>query len=189
MYAEAAARLLVTGDTATATDHLRELRNTAQEALREMRLLIFELRPLALDKIGLAAALQARLDSVEMRGGMQTQLQIEGEQYAKRLPGLVEEELYHMAQEALNNVLKHANAQHVWVHLCFSDFETRVAIRDDGVGFAADTAGKGGLGLASLKERAEKIGASLKIESTPGVGTEIRVIVPATLLKEKKPGS
>ena len=186
MYAEAAARLLATGDTGTATEHLRELRNTAQEALREMRLLIFELRPLALDKIGLAAALQARLDSVEMRGGMQTQLQVEGEQHSKRLPGLVEEELYHMAQEALNNVLKHANAQHVRVRLCFSDFETLLVIRDDGVGFAAATSSNGGLGLASLKERAEKIGASLEIESKPDAGTEIRVIVPATFPKDKK---
>ena len=185
MYAEAAARLLSIGDTGTATDHLRELRNTAQEALREMRLLIFELRPLALDKIGLAAALQARLDSVEMRGGMQIQLQVEGEQHSKRLPGLLEEELYHMAQEALNNVLKHANAQHVWVRLCFSDVETLLAIRDDGVGFVTSTAGKGGLGLASLKERAEKIGAGLEIESIPGAGTEIRVIVPAASPKEK----
>ena len=68
MYAEAAARLLNIGDTDLATEHVRELRDTAQEALREMRLLIFELRPPLLAKIGLAAALQARLDSVEMRG-------------------------------------------------------------------------------------------------------------------------
>jgi PAS domain S-box-containing protein len=183
MYAEAAARLLVAGDTVTATDHLRELRNTAQEALREMRLLIFELRPLALEKIGLAAALQARLDSVEMRGGMQTKLHVDGEQDRQTLPSVVEEELYHIAQESLNNVLKHAGAQHVWVDLCFSPAETSLAIRDNGIGFTPSAVNNGGLGLASLKERAEKIGAILEIKSTPGTGTEIRVAVPASLTR------
>ena len=189
MYAEAAARLLDTGDMLTAAEHLRELRDTAQEALREMRLLIFELRPPALAKIGLAAALQVRLDSVEMRGGVQTELQVEGEQDSKRLPRTAEEELYHIAQEALNNILKHANAKHVCVHLRFSETETFLAIRDDGVGFALTAAGNGGLGLPSLKERAEKIEASLKIESKPGTGTEIIVVVPAGFSTESNPGN
>lgn len=178
MYAEAAARLLVAGDTATATDHVRDLRTTAQEALREMRLLIFELRPLALEKIGLAAALQARLDSVEMRGGIQTELHIDGEQYRQAMSHAVEDELYHMAQEALNNVLKHAGAQHVWINLRFSATEISLAIRDNGVGFAPISAKNGGLGFASLKERAEKIGATLEILSGVGTGTEVRVVVP-----------
>jgi PAS domain S-box-containing protein len=179
MYAEAAARLLDSGDTATAAGHLRELRDTAQEALREMRLLIFELRPPALAKIGLAAALQARLDSVEVRGGMQTELHVDGIQNPQHLSRAAEEELYHIAQEALNNILKHADAQHVWVNLGFSERETFLSIRDDGIGFVPTAAGNGGLGLASFKERAEKIEASLKIESKRGAGTEIIVVVPA----------
>jgi PAS domain S-box-containing protein len=187
MYAEAAVRILAAGDTATATEHLRELRDTAQEALREMRLLIFELRPPALTKIGLAAALQARLDSVEVRGGMRTELHIEGQQNRERLPDTVEEELYHIAQEALNNILRHSNAQHVWVHLCFSEVETSLDIRDDGVGFAPTSGRNGGLGLAGLKERAEKIGARLKIESKPGAGTEISVVVPFSSTQETNP--
>ena len=184
MYAEAAARLLEIGDTATAAGHLRELRDTTQQALREMRLLIFELRPPVLAKIGLSAALQARLDSVEMRGGMQTELHIDGEQNRGRLSRAAEEELYHIAQEALNNILKHSNAQHVWVHLCFSEVETILTIRDDGVGFAPNAEGNGGLGLASLKERAEKIRSTLQIHSRPGMGTEVRVIAPAGFAKE-----
>jgi PAS domain S-box-containing protein len=187
LYAEAAARLLAKGDTTTAAEHIRELRDTARDALREMRLLIFELRPPALAKIGLAAALQARLDSVEMRGGMQTQIQVDGKQNAKCLSRPAEEELYHIAQEALNNVLKHSNAQHVQVHLCFSENETSLTIRDDGVGFTATAVGNGGLGLPGLKERAEKIGASLDIRSTPGGGTEIRVVVPCNETQEPNP--
>jgi PAS domain S-box-containing protein len=184
MYAEAAARLLVAGETATATDHLRELRTTAQEALREMRLLIFELRPLALEKIGLAAALQARLDSVEMRGGIQTELYVDGEQDRHVISHAVEVELYHIAQEALNNVLKHAGAQRVWVDLCFSAAEISLAIRDNGIGFTLTSASNGGLGFASLRERSEKIGATLEIRSKPGTGTEIRVAVPISSMEE-----
>lgn len=184
MYAEAAVRLLATGDGATATEHLRELRDTAQEALREMRLLIFELRPPVLSKIGLAAALQARLDSVEMRGGMQTELHIDGERKRERLSRAAEEELYHIAQEALNNILKHSNAHHVWVYLCFSDAKTILEICDDGIGFAPSAEGNGGLGLASLQERADKMGASLKIDSSPGAGTAIRVVVPFSSFQE-----
>jgi PAS domain S-box-containing protein len=185
MYAEAAARLLDTGDTTTAAGHLRELRDTARDALREMRLLIFELRPPILAKIGLVAALQARLDSVEMRGGMQTELHVDGAQNPRYLSHSAEEELYHIAQEALNNILKHADAQHVFIHLHFSEAETFLAIRDDGVGFAPTAAGNGGLGLASIKERAEKIKATLEIESTPGTGTEVRVVVPAGFAVEE----
>jgi PAS domain S-box-containing protein len=181
MYAEATARLLETGDTVLASQHLRELRDTAQESLREMRLLIFELRPPILAKVGLAAALQARLDSVEGRGDIQTELQIEGVQEHHLLPFSVEEELYHIAQEALNNTLKHAHAHHVKVYLCFSRTWITLSIRDDGTGFAPERVGNGGVGLASLKERAEKIRASVTIESKPGVGTEIRVAVPTSL--------
>jgi signal transduction histidine kinase len=73
----------------------------------------------------------------------------------------------------------------VWLHLCFSEAETLLTIRDDGVGFAPSTAGNGGLGLASLKERAEKIGGRLEIDSTPGEGTQIRIVVPADSAPER----
>jgi signal transduction histidine kinase len=152
-----------------------------------MRLLIFELRPPALEKIGLAAALQARLEAVEVRGGMQTDLRVEGERDSKCLDRAAEDELYHITQEALNNILKHSNAQHVWVYLQFTEAKTLLVIRDDGVGFMPTAVGNnGGLGLAGLKERAEKIGASLEIDSMLGNGTEIRVVVPSGSTKERK---
>jgi PAS domain S-box-containing protein len=188
MYAEAAARQLAAGDTATAAQHLHELRDTAQEALREMRLLIFELRPFALEKIGLVAALQSRLDAVETRGGTHTEMQIDGIQVPDQLPRVVEEELYHIAQEALNNVLKHSRAEHIHVHVTFSDAETLLEICDDGVGFAPGSIGTtGGLGLASLRERAQKIGARLDIESVPGSGTKVNVTVPTASAKTMHP--
>ena len=119
MYAEAAARLLAVGQSAQAAEHLRNLRDTSQEALREMRLLIFELRPMDLQKMGLAGAIQARLQAVETRGGMQAELGQEGVEFAPLLTHAVQEELYHIAQEALNNTLKHSQARHVTVSLTY----------------------------------------------------------------------
>jgi signal transduction histidine kinase len=177
LYAEAAARLLAMGKSTEAADHLRELRDTSQEALREMRLLIFELRPLALEKSGLIAALQARLDAVEVRGGMQAELQVEGQE---QLSHVVQEELYHITQEALNNVLKHAKARHVKVHVQFSEAGMSLEVCDDGVGFDPTLAyTQGGLGLRGMAERAQKIGAVLNIESAPGQGTQVCIQVSA----------
>jgi len=179
LYAEAAARTLTAGDQVAAADHLRELRDTAQEALREMRLLIFELRPSTLEKSGLVGALQARLESVEMRGGIRTEFQVEGRRGAEQLPLAVQDELYHIAQEALNNSLKHARAQRVSVRLDFRDDVTVLEVADDGVGFepVAGLEG-GGLGLDGMEERTQKIGGMLLIDSAPGRGTLVKVEVP-----------
>ncbi|MBI5564006.1 MAG: GAF domain-containing sensor histidine kinase [Chloroflexi bacterium] len=176
LYAEAAARLLTMGKPIEGAAHLRELRDTAQEALREMRLLIFELRPFALEQNGLIAALQTRLDAVEVRGGAQVELQVEGQEH---LPRIVQEELYHITQEALNNVLKHSKAQHVRVHVQFQNTLTCLEVCDDGLGFdAAQTTATGGLGLRGMRERAQRIGATLQIESAPNQGTRVSIQVP-----------
>lgn len=174
LYAEAASILLDSGNQVDAAKHLRELRDTAQEALREMRLLIFELRPLALEKGGLATALQARLDTVESRGGIKVDFQVEGEE---RLPLAVQQELYHIAQEALNNVIKHAHANCVRVHLVYAEHSVSFQVEDNGVGFDPANLLHGGLGLAGMKERVQRIGGCLEMASAPGKGTQINVEV------------
>ncbi len=178
LYAEAAAELLRSGDTQTAADHLRELRDTAQEALREMRLLIFELHRPDIWQGGLATALQTRLDAVETRGGMHAELQVEG---TENLSRTVQAELYNIAQEALNNALKHAHANSVSIRLRFTEAETELEIQDDGVGFepASDLSG-GGFGISGMKERAQRIGGALRIESAPGQGIKVSVRVPVS---------
>jgi signal transduction histidine kinase len=177
LYAEAAGRLLGAGQASEAAVHLRDLGTTAREALREMRLLIFELNPPALDKGNLSDAIQIRLDAVESRGGVAVSFHVEG---AEELTPLLRQELYQVAQEALNNTLKHAQAQAVKVRLLFSDRETVLEISDDGAGFEPEIARKGGgLGLRGMRERVQKCGGSLEVESQPGHGTRVRVCVPA----------
>jgi PAS domain S-box-containing protein len=182
MYTEAAARLLTTGKEAAAAEYLRDARDTAQEALREMRLLIFELRPPALEEGGLAGALQARLDAVEKRAGVQAELRVvgvEGMVDAEWLPLTVQQELYHIAQEALNNSLKHAKARNLQVSLQLKHDTVRLEVLDDGTGFDPTTAeARGGLGLPGMRERVQRIGGQLQIASAPGQGTTVRVEVP-----------
>ena len=175
MFAEAAGRLLAQGNQAQAADHLRELQASAQEALAEMRLLIYELRPPVLDQVGLQGALQARLEAVEGRSGLDTHFTAEGQAELERD---VQENLYGIAREALNNSLKHAHASSLSVNLRISEPSIRLEISDDGVGF--DPNGdyqEGGLGLRGMQERAEQIGGILSINSEPGGGTSIVVEV------------
>jgi PAS domain S-box-containing protein len=176
LYSEAAARLLESGRPDPAVGYLRDVRDTAQEALREMRLLIFELRPPALEEVGLAGALQARLQAVEARGGMQADLKVDGTLDEQKIPMHVQAELYHILQEALNNVLRHADAGHVWVYMGFCGNCVCAEVRDDGRSFVlSDAEESGGLGIQSMRERAQRIGADLSIQSEPGKGTTVRV--------------
>ncbi len=179
LYANAAALALAAGKQDITAGYLQELQETAQEGMRDMRLLIFQLHPPELETEGLVAVLQARLAAVEARAGLQTEFRIEGE---RRLPIAVEAALYWIAQEALNNVRKHAQAQHVAVYLRFSAATVSLEVHDDGVGFdmqQVHSAGGGGVGLRSIAERTEQIGGKLTYESTPGEGT--RMIVEVTL--------
>jgi signal transduction histidine kinase len=172
LSAEAANRHLAAGETAAAGERLRDVGDSAQEALKEMRLLIHELRPPLLEQEGLAAALQSRLAAVEGRVGLVAELEIAGDD---RPPLKVEAELDRIAQEALNNALKHARAGRIAVRLCQEPRRVVLEIVDDGVGFDPALVRPGGLGLTSMAERAARVGGRFAIESRPGAGTRIRV--------------
>ena len=176
LYANAATLALAAHKTDVASSYLLELQETAQQGMRDMRLLIFQLHPPVLETEGLVAALQARLAAVEGRAGLQTELQVEAE---RRLHIDIEEELYWIAQEALNNVRKHAAARHVTVQLHFSATSVRLEVIDDGVGFdvvAAQAAALGD-GLRTIGERVARLGGQLFYDSHPGSGTRLRVEV------------
>jgi signal transduction histidine kinase len=118
-----------------------------------------------------------RLDAVERRGGIRAELTAEGED---GLPPAIQAELHQIAQEALNNALKHAHARQVQVRLRFGEAETRLEIQDDGVGFdLAPVRAGGGLGIPGMMERAQKIGGRLEIDSAPGQGTRVYVEAPS----------
>lgn len=176
LYAEAAVRQLEGGQLESTADHLRQLRETAEQALREMRLLIFELRPSALEAEGLVPALRARLEAVEGRTGAETNLNVDE---SLQLKPETENDLYWVVQEALNNALKYANASKVSVSISRGEKGLLLQVADNGLGFdAVSVPTKGGIGLHSMRERAERLGGSLSIQSEVGSGTIIKVEVP-----------
>jgi len=175
LHAQAARRLLEASHVATAADSLRALQDTAQEALDEMRLLIFELRPTILDQAGLVAALQARLEAVEGRAKLQTKLLAD---QLGVLPAAVEHALYRIAQEALNNALKHARAGSISVELRRTPTDVILEISDDGIGFDPGSE-TGGLGLRGIRERVAYFKGRLCVQSAPGAGTRLRVEIAA----------
>jgi len=177
LYAEAATRRMAAGDTGTAASYLRELRSTAQDAVQDLRLLIYELRPPILEQQGLAVAIQERLDAVEGRAGLETEFVVQGEH---PLTAAVEQALYRVAQEALNNALKHAQARRITVQLEQAPQQTRLTVMDDGIGFdPAAAAAHGGLGLRGMAERVAALGGRLTVDSAPRQGTVVAVEVPA----------
>jgi ligand-binding sensor domain-containing protein/signal transduction histidine kinase len=185
LYADAATRLLSSGQVEPAAENLLKLRGTAKEALGEMRLLIFELRPTILTDQGLVAALRARLEAVEGRASLKTELHAEGKD---RLPPQVEDGLYRIAVEALNNALRHARTPCISVSLSFEPEAIRLEVADEGIGFDPTAArNAGGLGLRGMAERAEQLGGTLTMDSSPGTGTRVIVMVPQQSEQEEMP--
>lgn len=155
---------------------LRRIGDIAQQALKEMRLLIHELRPPTLDQESLVDALRKRFDAVENHVGVEGRVVMDD---FVDLPSSVAEGLYRIAQEALNNALKHAQATRETVRLCVKDGAVVLEISDDGQGFDPQAVeGKGGMGLMSMRERTNLLGGSLAVRSSPGAGTTVTVSVP-----------
>jgi signal transduction histidine kinase len=176
LYADAARMAFSAEKWESLENNLQEVRNMAREAMYDMRLLVFELRPFMLETEGLASALRARLAAVEGRSGLKTEVLVEEE---RRLPIKVEEELYRIAQEGLNNVVKHAEASQVRIHLKYDENTVSLEMIDDGKGFEPEDAHQsGGFGLQGIKERVQQLGGTLKIESAPRSGTHLSVRIP-----------
>ena len=171
LFAETGRQLVEKGDLENLRKCFAEIVSSSQVILKEMRLLMFDLRPAALEEEGLLKALQKRLDSVEQRSGVKAELHVTGD--AKLSPD-IEEGLYRIAQEALNNSLKYSSARKVTVDINFTPEAIEMQVHDDGMGFDVDSVlQRGGMGLSNMQERAAKLGGTLQITSTPEKGTNI----------------
>ena len=176
LTAEAAATV-IDDDPQEAKAQLHRLQQLAREAMEELRSLIFELRPPAVESEGLLTALRKHVDVLRRVYRREVGLELEGE---PALESGVEAELLRIVQEALQNALRHAQAEHVEVSLRARDGAVEARVRDDGLGFDPRAPGLRArrLGLTSMEERARGIGGRLTIESAPGEGTTIAVEVP-----------
>jgi PAS domain S-box-containing protein len=170
---EAAQASLETGSTVQAAD-LSRIGESARQALKEMRLLMFQMKPVDLEHKGLVAALNERLAAVEGRANIKARVLADEDIYLS-----LEKEniLYNIALESLNNIMKHANARSVTIRLKRRKASVIMEVVDDGCGFDPTTAGQGGMGLKIMQERAAKVDGKITIRSAPGKGTKVIAIV------------
>jgi signal transduction histidine kinase len=156
---------------------LAELREEVSRSLEGVRRMARELRPSALDDLGLVAALDGYMHEFTRRTRLETRFE---PACGDRLPPRVELVLYRIAQEALTNVAKHANAGRADVWLVREPGAVSLTVRDDGRGFdpARISAAGRGMGLFSMRERAELVGGTLTLTSSPNGGTSIAVRIP-----------
>ena len=153
-----------------------ELRELVVSTLQDVRRLAVELRPAALDDFGLVPAIERLLDTIAAQSGLDVDLQSRlGD---RRLPAEAETALYRIAQEAMTNVLKHADARTVRVRLSPSESGVTLVVQDDGTGFDPAGVQDGSVGLIGMRERIALVGGRLTIESTEGAGTMLSAEVP-----------
>ncbi|MGH2401352.1 MAG: GAF domain-containing protein [Candidatus Limnocylindria bacterium] len=168
--------LLLETNPEAAQGKLVELRELQKDALAEMRTLIFELRPSSLESDGLVQALRTHSTAVQRRTGLTIVVDAEP---IERLPLAAEEALYRIGQEALHNVVKHANASNATIRIVREGDRVRLAVTDDGVGFEPDKVPRLHFGLIGMRQRVDLVGGDLRVESQPGGGTLIEASVPA----------
>jgi two-component system, NarL family, sensor kinase len=163
-----------------AAAEFQEAERGIKETLAEIRRLIFDLRPMSLDEIGLVTALRQYAAKYEERHKVRVEVRVRGDE--RRLPVSLETALYRIVQEALTNIWKHSRASRASVIVTFEQGRCGVQIADDGIGFDVNAVGPNGqgehLGIAGIRERAEMIGGTLRIASAPGAGTTLLVSGP-----------
>lgn len=165
------------GDADAARAAARELRDHVVLALQDVRRLALELRPKALDDFGLVSALERLAETFQEATGIHVEL--EAGMSRNRLPEEIETALYRIVQEALTNVVKHAEATRVSVVLTRRDGAVAVIVEDDGRGFDPERTDGDGVGLLGMRERIELLGGRLVVESSPTAGTTLAAEVPA----------
>lgn len=157
---------------------IRDVEALLDQIEQQVRHFSHELRPVILDDYGLVPALQSLAEKFSKRFGLP--VSVEGK-VGHRLAATMEAAMYRVAQEALNNIAKHAKASHVRIQLWETSGEFHCRIRDDGVGFdpaTAKTRNGNTLGLLGMRERVHVLGGTLHIESAPQRGTELLILVP-----------
>jgi len=173
------ARRMIKNDPRQAEKELEEITVTLKTNIQDIRDLIHDLRPMALDQLGLTASIQQQLDRFEKQTGVRPSVGIDPD---IALNPLSEVTVFRVLQECLGNVQKHARAVSVEVLLRRNDEGCWLSISDDGDGFDSASSANGasqGVGLIGMRERAELVGGSLSIDSRPGRGTCVKLTIPA----------
>lgn len=178
---EIAERMLVNEDYALVKTELMDLKGQVRSGLEEMRKIIFNLRPMALDDLGLIPTLRKLVQDFEDKSKIHTIFEVSGKEL--RLSSSMEAAVYRLLQEALSNVLKHSEATRVWISVTFQQNQLQIVMKDNGKGFNAsptNSAEENNMryGLIGMYERVELIEGTINIQSGVGKGTEISIVIP-----------
>lgn len=171
LMAEAARRHSATADLATTSDYIARLSDLSQQALRQLRLLVYELRPTLLEQEGLVGALRLRLEAVEQRAGIRARLI---DQSTVDVSPALQSELFWIAQEALNSSLRYAAASALDVTVGATPEDVWLEVRDNGSGFQLEDGHSNGTSMAQLRARVAQLGGRLDVSSAPGGGAIVR---------------
>ncbi|GAB4402511.1 MAG: hypothetical protein OHK003_29940 [Anaerolineales bacterium] len=166
---------------------LTQLQSLTSDSIRELQRIISDLRPAHLDDLGLSATLRWYASRIQELTSINVRVDIEGDEPA--LDDAVKITIFRIVQEALNNVIKHAQATNVNVKLHYLEKEVRIHVFDNGVGFdmkeVQSRIGRVSLGLAGMEERAALLGGGVTISSRSGYGTEVEAVVPFHMMKKE----
>jgi signal transduction histidine kinase len=179
------ARRLIARDLTAATDELSKIEDLARRTTKEIRHMLFTLRPLVLESKGLVAALEAMAEKMHETYDQNVLVDADKQVIDKIEMGR-QSVIFYIAEEAVNNARKHAEAAHIWIRLKLVQPDLALlAVEDDGVGFnvgAVDATyeNRGSLGMINMRERAELINGFLHIDSAEGKGTRIDIVIPLT---------
>ncbi|MBH5320609.1 sensor histidine kinase [Paenibacillus sp. GSMTC-2017] len=180
---EIAERMIIKQQFELVQGELVDLKSQVRSGLEEIRKIIFNLRPMALDDLGLVPALRKFAQDFEEKSRIRTKFDLTGKEI--RMPSAMEAAIYRMVQEAFSNVLKHANASYVSLEINYKQQVISLTIQDNGVGFMVGSVGKptsrnSHFGLVGMRERVELIEGRMDIDSKIGQGTKIVIDIPTT---------
>jgi two-component system sensor histidine kinase DegS len=181
LRSEIAERMLEKRDLSLAQAELTDLKNQARSGLEEIRKVIFHLRPMALDDLGLTPTLRKYVQDFEDKSNIQTHFELVGKEI--RLPSAMEVGIFRLVQEALANVMKHSSATNVSITLAYQRNMVKICVSDNGIGFDAaqlESAHKDGThyGLIGMKERVKLLEGRMEIRSVINGGTRIEITIP-----------
>ena len=164
-----------------ALNTLHKLETLTADSLKELQRLMTDLRPSHLDDLGLSAALRWYSTKVQEHSPLHIRVDIHGEECD--LDDAMKITIFRIIQESLNNIIKHAQATHVNIHVHFEEKNVRISVLDNGIGFDRDQVqqrrtSRPSLGLAGMEERAALLGGTLTVQSRPGYGTEVEALIP-----------
>ncbi|RKN78868.1 sensor histidine kinase [Paenibacillus ginsengarvi] len=166
-------------------EELSDLKGAVRHGLEEVRKIIFNLRPMALDDLGLMPTLRKYVQDFEDRNKIHTRFEVVGVE--ARLPSAMEVAVFRLVQESLANVLKHSKATHAGIEITYQISMVKIVVKDNGVGFALDkleamiARGNSHFGIMGMRERVELLGGRMDIESEPGAGAKLTMIIPISM--------